>query len=185
MPHLLVKEAADKMDKSVEAYQQELGNIRTGRATAGLLDVVDVEVYGQKMKIKQLGTITVPDPHVIAIDLWDKSQMATVERAIMASPLDVNPSNDGRLVRVPIPPLTEERRKDLVKVAHKQAEEARIAIRNIRRHAIDEIKKRQKDGEIPEDNAHKLSDEVQKATDKHITNIDEALKAKEADIMEV
>jgi ribosome recycling factor len=185
MPHPLVKEAAEKMDKSVEAFQQELGNIRTGRATAGLLDVVDVEVYGQKMKIKQLGTVTVPDPHVIAIDLWDKSQMGTVERAIFASALDVTPSNDGRLIRVPIPPLTEERRKDLVKVAHKQAEEARIAIRNIRRHAIDEIKKRQKDGEIPEDNAHKLSDEVQKSTDKHSQDIDDALKAKEADIMEV
>ncbi len=185
MPHPIVKEASSKMDKSVEAYQQELGSIRTGRATPGLLDVVDVDVYGSKMKLNQLGTVTVPDAHLIAIDLWDKSQMAVVEKAIMASPLGVNPSNDGKLIRVPIPPLTEERRRDLVKVASKHVEEAKVAIRNIRRHAIEEIKKQQKAGDIPEDNAHKMSDEVQKLTDKHTVVIDEAFKAKEVDIMEV
>jgi len=185
MPHAIVREAKGKMDKSLQAFQEELGNIRTGRATAGLLDVVDVEVYGSKMKIKQLGTVSVPDPHCIAIDLWDKSQMAVVEKAIMASPLDLNPSNDGKLIRVPIPPLTEERRKDLVKVAGKHVEEAKVAVRNIRRHAVDTIKKQQKNGDIPEDDAHKLTDEVQKLTDQHTEAVDEAFKAKEADIMEV
>ncbi|MBI2433429.1 MAG: ribosome recycling factor, partial [Candidatus Hydrogenedentes bacterium] len=167
MSHAVVNEARSKMDKSVQAFQQEMGNIRTGRATAGILDVVDVEVYGAKMKINQLGTITVPDPHLIVIDLWDKSQLHTVEKAIMISPLGVNPSNDGKLIRVPIPQLTEQRRKELVKVAGKHLEEARIAVRTIRRHAVDEIKKLQKDGEIPEDDAHRLTEEVQKHTDHH------------------
>lgn len=186
MPHTLtMNEAKDKMDKSVQSFLQELSNIRTGRANPGLLDTVDIEVYGSKMKINQLGTVTVPDPHTIAIDLWDKSQMAVVEKALRASPLDINPSNDGRLIRVPIPPLTEERRRDLVKLAGKSAEEARVAIRNIRRHAIDNIKALQKDGKVPEDDAHRLSDDIQKMTDKHIQDIDEALKVKEEDIMEV
>lgn len=183
--HEIVKEASSKMDKSVLALQQELGSIRAGRATAGLLDVVDVDAYGQKMKINQLGTVTVPDPHLIVVDLWDKSQMALVEKAIMASALEVTPSNDGKLIRVPIPTLSEERRKDLVKVASKHTEEAKIAIRNIRRHAIDTIKKLQKSGDIPEDNAHKLSEKVQELTDKHTNTIEKAFKAKEADIMEV
>ena len=180
-----MKEAKDKMDKSVEAFHQELGNLRTGRANPGMFDSLDFEVYGAKMKLNQLGTVTVPDPQTIAIDLWDKTQMNVVEKALRASPLDINPSNDGRLIRVPIPPLTEERRRDIVKLAGKCAEEARVAIRNIRRHAIDTIKSLQKDGEVPEDDAHRLSDEIQKMTDKHIQDIDDALKVKEADIMEV
>ncbi len=185
MSHPIVKDATAKMDKSVEAFQQELGSIRTGRATAGLLDVVDVDAYGSRMKINQLGTITVPDAHLIAIDLWDKTQLHAVEKAILASPLGLNPSNDGKIIRVPFPPLSEERRKDLVKVARKLAEEARVSVRNIRRHAVEEIKTSQKDGKIPEDDAHHLTDETQKVTDKHIARIDEALAAKEADIMEV
>ena len=185
MEHPVVKEARTKMDKSVQAFQQEMGNIRTGRATTGLLDVVDVEVYGAKMKINQLGTVNVPDPHLISIDLWDKSQMNTVEKAIRSSPLGVNPSNDGKVIRVPIPPLTEDRRKELVKVAGKHVEEARIAIRSIRRHAVDEIKAMQKAGEVPEDDAHRLTDEVQKITDLHVDQIEQGFKAKEADIMEV
>ncbi|MBI2432854.1 MAG: ribosome recycling factor, partial [Candidatus Hydrogenedentes bacterium] len=132
-----------------------------------------------------LGTITVPDPHLIVIDLWDKSQLHTVEKAIMTSPLGVNPSNDGKLIRVPIPQLTEQRRKELVKVAGKHLEEARIAVRTIRRHAVDEIKKLQKDGEIPEDDAHRLTEEVQKHTDHHIELVEHGFKSKEADIMEV
>jgi len=183
--HQEIKEAKAKMDKSVEALKQELGAIRTGRATTGLLDVVDVEVYGQKMKINQLGTVTVPDPHLIAIDLWDKTQMATVEKAIMASSLGVTPSNDGKLIRIPIPPLTEDRRKELVKVAGKYVEEAKIAVRNVRRHAIDHIKKAQKAGDIPEDDAHHMTDDIQKVTDKHIASIDAAFEAKQTDIMEV
>jgi ribosome recycling factor len=185
MQHKIVKDASAKMDKSVEAFQQELGNIRTGRATPGLLDVVEVEAYGARMKINQLGNITVPDAHLIAIDLWDKSQIHAVEKAILASPLGLNPSDDGRLIRIPIPALNEERRKELVKVARKLTEEAKISVRNIRRHAVEEIKTAQKDGDIPEDDAHHLTDEVQKMTDKHVIKIDESLAAKEADIMEV
>jgi len=181
----VMKEVRDKMDKCVDAYRQELANIRTGRAHTGLLESVEVEVYGSKMKINQLGNVTVPDPHMLAIDLWDKSQINTVEKALRASQLGVNPSNDGRLIRVPIPPLTEERRKQLVKHASHLAEEAKVAVRNVRRHGVESIKAFQKDGEIPEDDAHKLTEEVQKLTDKHIASIDSALKTKEADIMEV
>lgn len=184
MPHPLIKDAEQKMDKSVESLQQELSGFRTGRATPNLLDVVHVDAYGSKMKINQLGNITVPDSHLIVIDLWDKSLMSAVEKAIMASPLGVNPSNDGRLIRIPIPPLSEERRKELTKVANKMAEEARVAVRNIRRHVLETLKKEQKDGKITEDDLHRLSDEVQKLTDKHIEKIDQILKAKEKDIME-
>ena len=180
-----MNEARDKMDKCVEAYRQELANIRTGRAHPGLLDSVEVEVYGSKMKINQLGNVTVPDPHMLAIDLWDKSQINTVEKALRASQLGVNPSNDGRLIRVPIPQLTEERRRGLVKHAAHLGEEAKVAVRNVRRHALEAIKTHQKDGDIPEDDAHKLSDKIQKLTDKHIAAIDAALKHTEADIMEV
>ncbi len=184
MPHPLIKDAEQKMDKSVESLQQELSGFRTGRATPNLLDVVHVDAYGSKMKINQLGNVTVPDSHLIVIDLWDKSLMGAVEKAIMASPLGVNPSNDGRLIRIPIPPLSEERRKELTKVANKMAEEARVAVRNIRRHVLETLKKEQKEGKITEDDLHRLSDEVQKLTDKHIEKIDQVLKAKEKDIME-
>lgn len=185
MSQAVIREAKEKMDKSVEAFQQEMSNIRTARATTGLLDIVDVEVYGSKMKVNQLGTVKVVDAHLIVVDLWDKSQMAVVEKAIMQSPLGINPSNDGHAIHVPIPPLTEDRRKDLVKLASKQVEEAKVAIRNVRRHAIEEIKRLQKDGEVPEDDAHRLSDEVQKMTDAHSQKVDDAFKTKEKDIMEV
>lgn len=185
MSHPVLEEATDKMDKSVVAFQAEMSSIRTGRANAGMLEVVDVEVYGSKMKLNQLGTVTVPDPHLIVIDLWDKSQMHVVEKAIMMSGLDLTPSNDGSVIRLPIPPLNEERRKDLVKVAGKYVEEAKVACRSIRRHAIDTLKKMQKDGDIPEDDAHRLTDAVQKLTDTHTDKIDAIYKAKEADIMEV
>jgi ribosome recycling factor len=185
MSHPTLDEATEKMDKSVVAFQTEMSNIRTGRANASILDAVDVEVYGSKMKINQLGTVTVPDAHLIVIDLWDKSQMAAIEKSILMSGLDLTPSNDGHVIRIPIPPLNEERRKDLVKLAGKYVEEAKIACRSIRRHAIDEIKKLQKDGEIPEDDAHRLTESVQKLTDSHTEKIDSVFKLKEADIMEV
>ena len=185
MSHPVVDEATEKMDKSIIAFQSEMSNIRTGRANAAILDIVDVEVYGSKMKINQLGTVTVPDAHLIVIDLWDKSQMGAVERSIMQSSLDLMPSNDGHVIRIPIPSLNEERRKDLVKVAGRYVEEAKVACRSIRRNAMDEIKKLQKDGDVPEDDAHRLTDTIQKLTDKHTDKIDEIFKAKEADIMEV
>ncbi len=184
MSHPLIKEAEQKMDKSIESLQQELSGFRTGRATPNLLDVVHVDAYGSKMKINQLGNVTVPDSHLIVIDLWDKALIGTVEKAIMASPLGITPSNDGRLIRIPIPPLSEERRKELIKVAHKMAEEARVAVRNIRRHILETLKKEEKDGKITEDDFHHFSEEVQKLTDKRIEKIDQILKAKEKDITE-
>ncbi len=185
MANALLKEAHDKMQRSLEALGQELMHIRTGRASAALLDIVEVEVYGSKMKVNQLGNITVPEPRLITITPWDKNQLKAIEKAILASPLEITPSNDGTVIRLPIPQLTEDRRKDLVKLAHKLGEEMRVSVRNIRRHAVDSIKKAQKDGEIPEDNAHKLTAEVQKLTDDYIAKIDASLKHKEEEIMEV
>lgn len=183
--HPLVKDARTKMTKSLEALDHELVHIRTGRASTGMLDAIEVEVYGQKMKINQLGTVSAPEPRLLTITPWDKSQFAAIEKAIKTSSLELNPSNDGKVIRVPIPKLTEERRKELVKHVHKLAEEARVAVRNIRRHVVDEIKKEQKDGKIPEDDAHKLTQEIQKTTDDFIAKIDASLKKKEDEIMEV
>ena len=185
MAHPVINDLREKMDKSLDAFQSELSNIRTGRATPGLLDVVDVDAYGSRMKINQLGMIHIVDAHMLSIDLWDKSMLGPVEKGILSSPLSVNPSNDGRTIRVPFPPLTEDRRKALCKVAGKHAEESKVAMRNLRRVAIEEVKKLQKDGSLPEDDAHKLTDEVQKLTDSHVEKIEHQLKAKEADIMEV
>jgi ribosome recycling factor len=149
------------------------------------LDTIEVEVYGSKMKINQLGTVAAPEARLLTITPWDKSQMSAIEKAILASPLELNPSNDGKVIRIPIPQLTEERRKDLVKHVHKLAEEARIAVRNVRRHLVEEVKKEQKEGELPEDDAHKLTAEIQKITDEYIAKIDASLKAKDEEIMEV
>ena len=179
------REAKSKMTKSLDAFRQELSHIRTGRASTGLLDPIEVEAYGSKMKLNQLANITAPEPRLLAIAPYDKTQIPAIERAIMASPLEITPSNDGNTIRIPFPPLTEERRKDLVKMVSRLAEEARVAVRNIRRHHVEEIKKEQKDGLIPEDDAHKLTAEIQKLTDDTTAKIDETLKAKEEEIMEV
>jgi len=185
MEHTLCKQAREKMEKSLEAFDHELIHIRTGRAATGLLDSIEVEVYGSRMKINQLGTVSAPEARLLTITPWDKTQMAAIEKAILASPLELTPSNDGKVIRVPIPQLTEERRKDLVKHVHKLAEEARVSVRNIRRHLVEEAKKEQKDGDIPEDDAHKLTAEIQKITDEYIGKIDASLKAKDEEIMEV
>lgn len=185
MSNALVKQAREKMQKSLDNFRQELTHIRTGRASVGLLDAIEVEVYGTRMKINQLGNVTTPEPRQLVISPWDRTQISAIEKAILASPLNLTPSNDGHLIRIPFPPLTEERRKDLVKLVGKMAEESKVAVRNVRRHEVDEAKKLQKDGELPEDEAHKLTDEVQKITDDFINKIDEAFRAKEAEIMEV
>ncbi len=185
MEHKLVKEAKAKMDKSLEALEHEFIHIRTGRATVGLLDSIEVDAWGQKMKLNQVGTVSAPEARLLTITPWDKSQIGAIEKAILASPLNLNPANDGKIIRIPIPQLTEERRKDLVKHVSRIAEEARVAVRNIRRHVVEEIKKEQKDGDLPEDDAHKLSAAVQKATDDSISHIDAILKAKDEEIMEV
>jgi len=185
MSHSIVSEAKTKMQKSVDALSQELAHIRTGRASVGLLDAIEVEAYGSKMKINQLGNVTAPESRLIVISPWDKSLMGAIEKAILASSLDITPSNDGKIIRLPIPQLTEERRKELAKTVGKLAEEAKVSVRNIRRHEVESIKKSQKDGEIPEDDAHRLTSEIQKVTDDFCTKIDEVFKAKEAEIMEV
>lgn len=185
MDHPAIREAREKMQKSFENFHREITHIRTGRASVGLLDTIEVEVYGQKMKLNQLATIAAPEARLLTVQPWDKSQMRTIEKAIQASPLEITPSNDGTIIRLPIPQLSEERRKEYVKLVGKLAEEARVSIRNIRRNEMEVIKKQQKDGDIPEDDAHKLTDELQKVTDEFTGKIDEAFKSKEAEIMEV
>ena len=185
MDHKLVKDARAKMDKSIEALEHELIHIRTGRAAVGLLDSIEVEAYGQKMKINQVATVAAPEARLLTITPWDKSHMHAIEKAIQASPLELNPANDGKIIRIPIPQLTEERRRDLVKHVSKLAEEARVSVRNIRRHIVEEVKHEQKDGDLPEDDAHKLTTTIQKVTDDFITKIDSILKTKEDEIMEV
>ncbi|MDP7639979.1 MAG: ribosome recycling factor [Candidatus Hydrogenedentes bacterium] len=185
MVSAIVKDARDRMDKTVEAFTQELVHIRTGRASVGLLDTIDVEVYGASMKMNQVASITAPEPRLLVVQPWDKTQIAAIEKAILKSPLDITPSNDGQVIRLPLPQLTEDRRKDLVKMVGKLAEECRVSIRGARRHEVDEAKKKQKSGELPEDDAHKLTSEIQKITDEYVKKIDDMLKAKEVEIMEV
>jgi len=185
MDHELVQEAGSKMGKSLEAFQQEIMHIRTGRASVGLLDSVEVDMYGAKMKLNQVATITAPEARLLVVQPWDKTQLAAIEKAIQTSPLDITPSNDGTVIRLPMPQLSEERRKEFVKMVGKLAEEARVSIRNVRRHEVESVKKLQKSGEVPEDDAHKLSSQIQKLTDEHIEKVDKALKGKEAEIMEV
>ena len=173
------------MDKTLHAFSQELTTIRTGRASAGLLDSIDVEVYGSTMKLNQVATVNAPEARLLTITPFDKSQIGAIEKSIIASPLDMTPNNDGSIIRIQVPELNEERRKEFVKLVSKLAEEARVSARNIRRQIIEDVKKLQKDGDLPEDDAHRLSDEIQKITDDVTHQIDEKLKAKEAEIMEV
>ena len=173
------------MGKSVEAVRREFGSVRSGKATASLLDTVRVDAYGSKMPINQVGSVSVPEPRLLLIQPWDKSLIKEIERGIQEADLGLNPSNDGSVVRVPIPALTEERRKDMVRMLHKLAEEGRVAVRQIRQDANKEIKARQSKHEISEDDAHRQMDEIQKLTDQHIKQIDDLLAHKEVEVMEV
>lgn len=174
-----------RMDKAVDALKEEFGGLRTGRASAGLLDPVQVEVYGSTMPLSAVGSVSVPEPRMITVSVWDKGTVTAVDKAIRSAGLGLNPVVDGQTVRVPIPPLTEERRKDLAKLAGRYAEQQRIAVRNVRRDANDELKKAEKAGEISEDERKKLETQVQTATDDAIKRVDEALKTKEQEIMQV
>ena len=185
MAQASINDVKGKMGKSLEAFKVELSHVRTGRASVHLLDSIDVDAYGTPMKINQLGNITTPEPRLIVVTPWDKTQLQAIEKAIQSAPIDLNPSNDGEIIRIPLPQPTEERRKELVKVVHGFAEESKISIRNIRRHAMEQVKTEQKDGDLPEDDAHKLSDDIQKTTDSFIKQIDDLLKSKDAEIMEV
>lgn len=180
-----VKDAREHMDKSLGALSHEFGTVRTGRASAGLFEKVIVEAYGSAMPLNQVASIKVPEPQSVVIEPWDKGVIGAIERAIQASDLGLNPSNDGQVIRVPFPSLTEERRKELVKLCRGYAEEARVACRNIRRDANHKLDKLAKDGDAPEDDVRRAETDVQKLTDGHIAEIDEMLKRKEAEIMEV
>lgn len=179
------KTAESKMKAAINAMERHFNTLRTGRASAALLDDVRVEAYGQEMAINSVATVSTPDSRTITVQPWDASQLAAIERAILVSDLGINPMNDGKIIRLAIPPLTEERRKELVKKAHHMAEEARIAIRNIRRHAKDEIEKMRKAKELSDDLAHDAIEELQKITDKWIKEVEEHLARKEKEIMEV
>ena len=181
----LFKDTGGKMTRSIEAFRKDLGKIRTGRASFSLVDGIMVDYYGTSTPLQQVGTLSVPESRLITITPWDAKMVGPIEKAIQASGLGLNPYSDGKVVRIPIPPLTEERRKDLVKVVRKMAEDARIAIRNIRRDSIDRIKEREKKKEISEDEMKRYQDRVQKETDNYVKKIDEILKGKEQEIMEV
>lgn len=181
----LIADAKQRMDASVETLRRELATMRTGRASLSMLDGIRVEYYGTPTPLNQLGNLGVPDPTLITIQPWDPSLLQTIEKALRSSDLDLNPQNDGKLIRIPIPPLTEERRKLLVKHAHKNAEESRVAIRNVRRDTNDHLKKLLKEHQVSEDDEKHAIAEVQKLTDHHIERINELLKKKETEILEV
>lgn len=179
------KDIEHRMARAVEVLQEEFGGLRTGRAATSLLDPIQVKAYGGVVALNQVGSVSVPESRMLSIQVWDKANIKAVERAIIDSGLGLNPAVDGTLVRIPIPPLSEERRHELVKVAGKYSEDAKIAIRNVRRGALDDLKKAEKDGDIPQDALHDYSDEVQTLTDKFISAVDEALSHKEQEIMQV
>jgi ribosome recycling factor len=178
-------EADDKMAKSIEHLQQGLSGLRTGKASTGLVDQINVECYGTQTRLNQMALVSTPEPRLIVIKPYDPSSLSAIEKAILAANVGVTPLNDGRLIRVPIPELSEERRKDLVKVAGRLAEEARVAIRAVRREANDGIKALEKASAISEDDRDRALEEIQKYTDSHVKKVDELLAAKEKDVMAV
>jgi ribosome recycling factor len=174
-----------RMDGALEALRREFAGLRTGRASASLLEPVQVQAYGGTMPISQVGTISVPEPRMITVQVWDRSLVSAVEKAIRDAGLGLNPASDGQLVRVPIPPLNEERRQELSRVASKYSEQARVAIRNVRRDGMEILKRMEKDGEISQDEHHDWAEEIQQLTDEHIKKVDESLAQKESEIMQV
>jgi ribosome recycling factor len=183
--HPVVADAKVHMQKAVDAARREFASVRTGRASPALLERVTVDYYGVPTPITQVATVTAPEPRLLVIQPWDKSLVREIERAIQKSELGLTPTNDGAVIRLPIPPLTGERRRDLVKLVHRQAEEARVAIRNIRRDHKEKLERLQKAGELSEDETRRAIDELQKLTDRFIGEIDALLAAKEKEIMEV
>lgn len=181
----IIEDAKDRMEKSVESLRSQMSKVRTGRAHPSILDSVMVNYYGTETPLKQLANITTEDSRTLALTVFDKSASAAVEKAIINSDLGLNPASAGAVIRIPLPPLTEERRRDLVKIVRAEAENGRIAIRNIRRDANGDIKDLLKEKEITEDEERNAEDEIQKLTDKYVKQIDESLKAKEEDLMEI
>lgn len=185
MVNEILAETKGEMDKAVEAFQREVATVRTGRANASLLDSIRVEYYGSQVPVNQVASIGIPEPRLIVLQPFDKTVIQELEKAIQTSNLGLNPSNDGNVVRLPIPQLTEERRKDLVKVVKGMGEDCKVSVRNHRRDGNDLLKAGQKDGEIPEDEAKRAGEQIQQATDGHVKRIEELLHDKEAEIMEV
>jgi len=179
------KRTAERMGKSIESLKHELAKIRTGRAHPSLLDHVTVSYYGNMVPLSQTANITIEDARTLAVTPWERNMIQAIEKAIMSSDLGLNPNTAGTVIRVPMPPLTEERRRDLIKVVRHEAENARVAIRNIRRDAMDDVKKREKDGHISEDDVAKQNKDIQTTTDKHIKQVDDMLHHKEQDIRTV
>lgn len=173
------------MDAAIEALKRDLSGLRTGRASAHLLDPLQVTVYGSKMPINQVATVSTPEPRMIAVQVWDKTNVAAVEKSIRESNLGLNPVIDGTLLRLPVPALTAERRQELVKIAHKYAEQSKVSVRNVRRDGMDVLKKLEKDSSISQDEHRTLSGEVQELTDRYIKDIDSVLSTKEAEIQKV
>jgi ribosome recycling factor len=185
MSDLDLEDLKRRMQGAIEVLQSEFAGLRTGRASAGLLEPLTVEAYGSRMPMNQVGTIGVPDARMLTVQVWDQGLVPAVEKAIMESGLGLNPSRDGNVVRVPIPQLSEERRAELAKIAHKYAEQARVAVRNVRRDGMDKLKRMERDGDLSQDEQRAWGDDLQKLTDESIKEMDEALAAKEKEIMQV
>ncbi|MDR2485513.1 MAG: ribosome recycling factor [Treponema sp.] len=183
--HNIITESEERMKKTIASLKEGFGSLRTGRASASLFDKIKVDCYGDKSPLNQIANITIPEARLIVIQPWDKGLIGEIEKAIRSSDLSLNPSNDGKVIRIAVPPLTEDRRKELVKTAKNQAEQTRVAIRNIRRDGNDELKKLLKEGEITEDEESKVSGELQKLTDASITKVNHVLEEKDKEIMEV
>lgn len=181
----VIKEANDHMNKAIDVLKKDYSTLRAGRATPSLLDKIQADYYGVPTPLNQMANIAVPEPRMLTIQPWDKSAMADIERAILKSDLGLTPNNDGTIIRLVIPQLTQERRNELVKVIKKKAEECRVAVRNVRRDANEQLKMLKKDGEISEDDERRAEEEIQKMTDKHVKDIDYVLETKEAEILEV
>ena len=181
----LKKDLQHKMDSTLDVVKKEFAGLRTGRASTALLEPVVVDAYGQKMPLNQVASVSTPEPRMISVSVWDKGLAKSVEKAIREANLGLNPMSDGTLIRVPIPPLTAERRTELTKVAHKYAEQARVAVRNVRREGNEALKKMEKDHKISQDEHRKFTDEVQKMTDQYVGKVDDSLKVKEQEITQV
>ncbi len=179
------KQLVDRMDKAIESLKKDIAGIRTGRASLGIFEGITVDYYGTPTPINQVATMSVPESRLIIIQPWDLKMIAEIEKAILKSDLGLNPSNDGKIIRIAIPPLTEERRKQIIKQVHKRVEEAKIAVRNIRRDSNDEVKKLEKEKKMSEDDAKKTLEEIQKLTDSYIKRTDEINSHKEKELMEV
>ncbi len=184
-PTEIILDADERMDSAIVALRRELNGVRTGRAHPSLVEGLHVDYYGASTPLKQLGTVSAPEPRLLTIQVWDRGAIKAIEKAIQTSDLGLNPAIDGQLIRLPIPALTEQRRKDMVKQVHNKVEESRVAVRNVRRHAHDELRKAEKEGDCSKDELLRAEEELQKVTDRHIATIDSEGKKKEADLLEV